>query len=88
MKVPVRDPKTGTSKTDPMSPSPYWGDKPIWDSQTNTHNPMMDHKGRAWFTTRIRPDQNPAFCQQGSDHPSAKLYPTKTSGRQVSMVHA
>ncbi len=85
MKVPVRDPKTGTSKTDAMSPSAYWGDKPIWDSQTNTHNPMMDHKGRAWFTTRIRPDQNPAFCQQGSDHPSAKLFPTKTSGRQVSM---
>jgi len=85
IKVPVRDPKTGTSKTDPMSPSAYWGDKPIWDSRTNTHNPMMDHKGRAWFTTRIRPNQNPAFCQQGSDHPSAKLFPTKTSGRQASM---
>ena len=46
---------------------------------------MMDHKGRAWFTSRIRPDQNPAFCQQGSDHSSAKLFPTKTAGRQVSM---
>jgi len=85
IKVPVRDPKTGTSKTDAMSPSPYWGAEPIWDSQTNTHNPMMDQKGRAWFTSRIRPNENPAFCQQGSDHPSAKLFPTKTSGRQVSM---
>jgi len=85
IKVPVRDPKTGSSKTDAMSPSPYWGSEAIWDSQTNTHNPMMDHKGRAWFTTRIRPDENPAFCQQGSDHPSAKLFPTKTSSRQVSM---
>ena len=85
IRVPVRDPKTGSSKTDPMSPSPYWGDKPIWDSQTNTHNPMMDQKGRTWFTTRIRPEENPAFCQQGSDHPSAKLYPTKKSERQVSM---
>jgi hypothetical protein len=46
---------------------------------------MMGQKGRAWFTSRIRPDQNPAFCQQGSAHPSAKLFPTKTSGRQVSM---
>ena len=85
IKVPVRDPKTATSKTDPMSPSPYWGDTPTWDSQTNTHNPMMDQKGRAWFTTRIRPEQNPAFCQKGSEHPSAKLFPTRTSGRQVSM---
>ncbi len=85
IKVPVRDPKTSSSKTDAMSPSPYWGAEPSWDSQTNTHNPMMDNKGRAWFTTRIRPDQNPPFCQQGSDHPSAKMFPTKTSGRQVSM---
>jgi hypothetical protein len=85
IKVPVRDPKTGTSKTDPLAPSPYWGAEPIWDSQTNTHNPMMDHIGRAWFTTRIRPDENPAFCQKGSEHPSAKLFPTKTAGRQVSM---
>ena len=85
IKVPVRDPKTGTSKTDPLSPSPYWGAEAIWDSQTNTHNPMMDQKGRAWFTSRIRPEATPAFCQQGSDHPSAKLFPTKTAGRQVSM---
>jgi len=85
IKVPVRDPKTGSSKTDAMSPSPYWGPEAIWDSQTNTHNPMMDQKGRAWFTSRIRPNENPAFCQQGSDHPSAKLFPTKTSGRHVSM---
>jgi streptogramin lyase len=68
-----------------MSPSPYWGAEAIWDSQTNTHNPMMDHKGRAWFTSRIRPDENPAFCQKGSEHPSAKLFPTKTAGRHVSM---
>jgi len=85
IKVPVRDPKTGSSKTDAMSPSPFWGAEVIWDSQTNTHNPMMDHKGRAWFTSRIRPVENPAFCQKGSDHPSAKLFPTKTSGRHVSM---
>jgi hypothetical protein len=85
IKVPVRDPKTPSSKTDAMSPSPYWGETPIWDSQTNTHNPMMDQKGRTWYTSRIRPNENPAFCQKGSDHPSAKLYPTKTSGRQASM---
>ena len=35
-------------------PSPYWGDKPLWGSQTTPHNPMFDHKGRVWFTSRIR----------------------------------
>ena len=58
-----------------MAPSPYWGDKPIWDSQTLNHNPMMDEKGRVWFTPRIRPHANPDFCKEGSDHPSAKAFP-------------
>ena len=49
-----------------MAPSPYWGAKPIWDSQTLNHNPMMDEKGRVWFTPRIRPHANPDFCKQGS----------------------
>ena len=39
-----------------MAPSPYWGDKPIWDSQTSTHNQMMDAKGRVWAAARVRPD--------------------------------
>jgi hypothetical protein len=85
VKIPVRDPKTPTSKDDPMAPSPYWGADPIWDSQTNSHNPMMDQKGRAWFTSQVRPAENPAFCQAGSDHPSAKLFPTKTASRHAAM---
>jgi hypothetical protein len=44
----------------------------------------MDEKGRVWFTAKLRPDENPAFCKQGSDHPSAKLAPLQTSGRQLS----
>src|SRR5712691_91177 len=52
---PVRDPKTPSHRTDPMAPSPYWGADPIWDSQTSNHNPMMDEKGRVWFTARVRP---------------------------------
>jgi len=87
IKMPVRDPKTPTTKNDPMfAPSPYWGDEKIWDSQTVMHNPMMDAKGRVWITTRIRPAQTAAFCQEGSDHPSAKLTPIKTSNRQLSML--
>src|SRR5439155_1166723 len=82
---PVRDPKTPSTKTNPMNPSAYWGAGPIWDSKTLNHNPMMDEKGRVWFTPRVRPDPNPDFCKQGSDHPSAKAFPLKESGRHLSM---
>jgi hypothetical protein len=85
IKHPLHDPKTPSAKTDPMSPSPYWGTEPIWDSQSNHHNPMMDERGRAWFTARIRPPENPEFCKQGSDHPSAKVFPLNNASRHLSM---
>lgn len=83
--LPVRDPKTPSTKDDPMfAASPYFGDERIWDSQTSAHNPMFDDKGRVWFTSRIRPSATPEFCQKGELHPSAKASPLKSSGRQVS----
>jgi hypothetical protein len=82
---PVRDPKTPSTKNDLFAPSAIWGDKPIWDSKTLMHNPMMDEKGHVWFTARIRPGRNPAFCKQGSSQPSAKAFPLDNSGRQLSM---
>ncbi len=85
VKHPVRDPKTPSSKDNPMAPSPYWGDGPIWDSQTSTHNPMMDEKGRVWITARVRPPANPDFCKKGSDHPSAKVFPVEEANRHLSM---
>jgi hypothetical protein len=85
IKHPVRDPSTPTTKTAAMEPSPYWGAEPIWDSESVTHNPMMDEKGRVWFTARIRPAANPAFCKQGSSYPSAQVFPLQQSGRQLSM---
>ena len=85
VKHPVRDPKTPSSKTDPMAPSPYWGEAPLWDSQTVNHNPMFDEKGRVWFAARVRHPDNPAFCRKGSDHPSAQLFPMERSTRHVSM---
>ena len=68
-----------------MQPSPYWGDKPIWDGHSSIHNAMMDGQGRVWFTARIRPAPNPDFCKKGSDHPSAKVVPLDASPRQISM---
>lgn len=82
---PVRDQNTPTTKTAPLEASPYWGVEPIWDSESVTHNPMMDEKGRVWFTARIRSAANPAFCKQGSSHPSAQVLPLQASGRQLSM---
>jgi hypothetical protein len=82
---PVRDPKTPSHRDDPMAPSPFWGDKPIWDAQTGNHNPMMDERGRVWFTARIRPFDNPEFCKKGSSHPSAQVFPLARATRHLSM---
>ena len=85
LKMPVRDPATPSSKRNPMMPSPYWGPEPIWDSQTSMHNPRLDEQGRVWFTSRVRPPENPDFCKKGSAHPSAKLTPIESSNRHLSM---
>ncbi len=86
VQIPVRDPKTPSTAQNPIiAPSIYWGREAIWSSRTDAHNPMFDELGRVWFTARIRPDETPAFCQAGSDHPSAKLFPLQSSGRQLAM---
>jgi hypothetical protein len=86
VKLPVRDPKTPSSVEDRMfAPSPYYGDEKIWDSQASPHNPMLDEKGRAWFTSRIHAPVPSAFCGKESSHSSAKLFPVSKVGRQLSM---
>jgi hypothetical protein len=85
-KMPVRDPATHNFKSDALAPSPYWGDEPIWEGQSTTHNPMYDDKGRVWFTSRVGPPPNPDFCKKGSDHPSAKVFPVDASTRHLAMV--
>jgi hypothetical protein len=85
IRMPVRDPNTPSSKDNLRGPSPYWGDAPIWDSQTSIHNPMFDENGRVWFTSRVGPPENPSFCKKGSDHPSAQLFPLERSSRHLAM---
>ena len=46
---------------------------------------MFDEHGRVWFTSRVRPPENPAFCRKGSAHPSAQLFPLERSNRHLSM---
>ena len=84
--APVRDADTPTTAaTPPSAPSAYWDDEILWDSKANAHNPMLDQDGRVWYTARIRAADNPDFCKEGSDHPSAQLYPTDRSGRQLAI---
>lgn len=80
----VRDPSIPPAQGPAMSaPSPYFGDEPVWDGKTNVHNPMLDEEGRVWLTARVRDRENPAFCREGSDHPSARLLPLETAGRHL-----
>ena len=85
VKIPVRDPDTPVAARAPLQPSPYWGEEAIWTSQANAHNPMLDHKGRVWLTSTVRPSENPDFCKEGSDHPSAKAFPVESARRHVSV---
>ncbi|HEU4619788.1 MAG TPA: carboxypeptidase regulatory-like domain-containing protein [Gammaproteobacteria bacterium] len=84
--APVRDENTPSeAQTPPVQPSPYWGERVIWDSKANSHNPMFDRTGRVWYTARIRAPDNPDFCREGSDLPSAKAFPLERSGRQMAV---
>jgi hypothetical protein len=82
----VRDPATQpASNQESDQPSPYWGTEPIWTSRNNVHNPMLDHRGRVWITSAVRPSDNPAYCKAGSTHPSARLFPVQRAGRHLAV---
>ena len=100
--IPILDPKTHTAKNfpapvrdantppafrdKPMQSSPYWGEEQVWKSKANNHNGMFDRKGRVWFAAAVRGPDNPAFCKKGSDHPSAKAFPTERTNRHLTML--
>jgi len=92
-KMPVADPNMPPSlgpghaaQVKPTQPSPYWGDRQLWDSKANQHNAMFDDKGRLWLAASVRGQDNPAWCKKGSEHPSAKVFPLDKSPRQVAML--
>ena len=92
--MPVRDADTPESlgpghaaAAAPLAPSAYWGDEKIWDTKSNNHNAMFDSKGRVWLTATVRaPNNTPAFCKQGSQHPSAQRFPAGNVNRHVAML--
>jgi len=81
----VRDPNTRPTSPNMPEPSPYWGNEAIWTSKANVHNPMLDAEGRVWITAAVRPPDNPAFCREGSSHPSAKVFPVSRAGRHLAV---
>jgi hypothetical protein len=91
VKAPVRDADMHemlgpqhAAQEKPLGPSAYWGNEKIWTAHFNNHNATLDSKGRIWMTAAFRDEKNePAFCKQGSDHPSAKLFPLTTSARML-----
>src|SRR2546426_897436 len=78
--VPSRFPK-------PAMPSLHWGNEHLWANPpynpADPHNPMLDSKGRVWTTSKIRPNQDPAWCSDPTNK-YADYYPLRTSGRQAS----
>ena len=55
----------------------------MFNNPGNPHNPMMDAKGRVWFTHQIRGPENPDWCREGSDNPFGKHYPRERAPRHV-----
>jgi hypothetical protein len=72
--------------TEINAPSPYYGDDLTWTNPVNPHTNMMDHLGRVWNAQQIREaEAQPAFCAEGSEHPSASAFPLTRGSRQLAV---
>jgi streptogramin lyase len=71
----------------PNRPSLWWGDRHFWANPpynpADPHNPMLDSKGRVWMTSKIRANQNAAWCYDPANK-FAAWFPLRNSGRQAS----
>ncbi len=90
--LPVMDPEAPlalgpghAAALDPLMPSAYWGSERIWETRANNHNSMFGRDGRLWLAAAVRGPQNPAFCREGSDHPSAKVTPNERANRHLAV---
>jgi hypothetical protein len=91
-RAPVRDPNMPlnlgpghAAALDPLQPSPYWGSERIWETRINNHNSMFGRDGRLWLAASVRGNDNPAWCEAGSAHPSAKAFPMDRAIRHVAI---
>ncbi|MGE3705894.1 MAG: carboxypeptidase-like regulatory domain-containing protein [Vicinamibacterales bacterium] len=91
-RAPVREPDMPlnlgpghAAALDVLQPSPYWGRERIWETRVNNHNSMFGRDGRLWLAASVRRAENPAFCQAGSDHPSARAFPLERAVRHLAV---
>lgn len=86
--IPTReDPREVRSRfPQPGQLSNFWGMQHLWGPEhpSDPHNPMIDSTGRVWMTSKIRNDQ-PEWCERGSDNKFAQYYPLTFSNRQASV---
>jgi hypothetical protein len=67
------------------APSPYWGEKVIFNNPVHPHNPMMDQRQRVWMTAAVRPSPNPEYCKGADGNVFGKNYPLQQSSRQAAV---
>jgi len=88
--IPTRDPKDKVPSRfpSPNRPSMFWGNEHLWSNPpynpADPHNPMLDSKGRVWLTSKIRGNQEPAWCSDPSNK-YAEWYPLRNSARQAAI---
>jgi len=88
--IPTRDSKDKVPSRFPAPnrPSFFWGNEHLWSNPpydpADPHNPMMDSKGRVWLTSKIRGNQEPAWCSDPSNK-YAEWFPRRNSARQASI---
>jgi hypothetical protein len=88
IEIPTRQPREQVPSRFPRPnrPSFFFGDTHLWSNPpynpADPHNPMLDSKGRVWLTSKIRANQNPAWCSDPANK-FAAWYPVKASGRQA-----
>jgi hypothetical protein len=89
LEIPTRQPRAQVPSRfpKPNRPSFFFGDTHLWANPpynpADPHNPMVDSKGRVWMTSKIRANQNPAWCYDPNNR-FAAWFPLKASGRQAS----
>ena len=65
-------------------PSLFYGNEALWTEPADPHNPMMDHQGRVWMTSKVRGNEAPPWCHEGSSNRFTQYFPNTRSGRQAS----
>jgi hypothetical protein len=89
IEVPTREPRASVPSRfpKPNRPSLWFGDQHLWANPpynpSDPHNAMLDSKGRVWMTSKIRPNRDPEWCNDGKSGYS-DWYPLQNSGRQAS----